>query len=117
MDVIQHHEAARLVIGCNVGGTVGLNMIVELLRLALNTPITGVALGQLATGMQALEDLLPSLRSERITELPPSERLAYVAKEVTLWRQSERTSSRGGGEGGRPAMGGDDAKEHAGVPV
>ena len=40
--------------GSNVGGTVGLNMIVELLRLSLNTTISGVALGQLATGMQAL---------------------------------------------------------------
>ena len=47
--------------------------------------------------MQALEDLLPALRSDRLVALPPSDRLAYVAKEVGDWRQTERTSSRGGG--------------------
>ena len=33
--VIQHHEAAKLVIGNNVGGLVALNMVIELLRLSL----------------------------------------------------------------------------------
>ena len=64
--VIEHHEAARLVIGNNVGGTVALNMVVEILRLALNSPVKSVALGQLATGMAALADLLPALRSDVI---------------------------------------------------
>ena len=119
MDVIQHHEAALLVIGNNVGpgGTVGLNMVMELLRLSLNTTVSTVALAQLATGMQALADLLPSLRSERIKSLPPRDRLSFVAKELTLWREAERTSSRGGGDGGRvpSSVGTDDAKEHVGV--
>ena len=83
--------------GANTGRVVALNMVIELLRLALNTSITTVALGQLATGMAALGDLLPSLRSDRMAALPPSDRLAFVAKEVQLWRQSERTSSRSGG--------------------
>ena len=66
---------------------------------------------------EALADLLPSLRSERIKSLPPRDRLSYVAKELTLWREAERTSSRGGGDGGRvpSSVGTDDAKEHVGV--
>ena len=103
VNVIQHHEAAKLVVGANTGGVVALNMVIELLRLALNTSITTVALGQLATGMAALGDLLPSLRSDRMAALPPSDRLAFVAKEVQLWRQSERTSSRSGGAALRSA--------------
>merc|ERR1711865_993919 len=66
MTVIQHHEAAKLVVGVNMGGIVALNMLVVLLRLALGAPVTSIALGQLASGMALLSDLLPTLRSERV---------------------------------------------------
>jgi hypothetical protein len=95
--VIQHHEVAKLVVGVNVGGLVALNLVIELLRLAIGSAVTTVALGQLTSGMAALEDLLPSLRSDRISGLPPHDRLAYVSQELLLWLQSERTSARGGG--------------------
>ena len=52
--------------------------------------------------MAALAGLLPSLRSDRVISPPPSERLAYVAKEINLWRQAERTSSRGGSSSSAP---------------
>ena len=57
LTVIQHHEAAKLVVGVNMGGIVALNLLVELLRLALGTSITSIALGQLASGMAMLDDL------------------------------------------------------------
>ena len=98
--VIQHHEAAKLVIGNNVGGLVALNMVIELLRLSLRTSVTSAALSQLGTAMAALNDLLPALRSERIAGLPPNDRLAYVAKELALWDKADRTAARGGGGGG-----------------
>ena len=97
LTVIQHHEAAKLVVGVNMGGIVALNLLVELLRLALGTSITSIALGQLASGMAMLDDLLPTLRSERIVSLPAGERLTYVATELQLWRQADRTSARGSG--------------------
>ena len=109
--VIQHHEVAKLVVGVNVGGLVALNLVIELLRLAIGSAVTTVALGQLTSGMAALEDLLPSLRSDRISGLPPHDRLAYVSQELLLWRQSERTSARGSGgsSGGAAASSGEDA--------
>ena len=71
--------------------------LVELLRLALGASITSIALGQLASGMAMLDDLLPTLRSDRIISLPAGERLTYVATELQLWRQADRTSARGSG--------------------
>ena len=97
MTVIQHHEAAKLVVGVNMGGIVALNMLVELLRLALGAPVTSIALGQLASGMALLSDLLPTLRSERVSGLPPGERLTYVGEELQRWHLAERTASRGNG--------------------
>jgi hypothetical protein len=98
-------------VGVNVGGLVALNLVIELLRLAIGSAVTTVALGQLTSGMAALEDLLPSLRSDRISGLPPHDRLAYVSQELLLWRQSERTSARGSGgsSGGAAASSGEDA--------
>ena len=59
--MIQHHGAAKLVIGNNVGGLVALNMVIELLRLSLRTSVTsGGADPSSATGMAALNDLLPA---------------------------------------------------------
>ena len=89
--VIQHHGAAKLVIGNNVGGQFALNMVIELLRLSLRTNVTPAALTQLATGMAAFNDLLPALRSERVAGLPPNDRLAYVAKELALWDKADRS--------------------------
>ena len=51
---------------------------------------TSIALGQLASGMAALNDLLPTLRSDRINGLPPGDRLTYVSTEMQLWRQADR---------------------------
>ena len=99
MTVIQHHEAAKLVVGVNMGGIVALNMLVELLRLSMGTSVTSIALGQLSSGMAMLDDMLPTLRSERIAGLPARERLTYVATEMELWRQTDRTASRGSGGG------------------
>ena len=103
-DVISHFEAAKLVVGPNAGGVVAINMLTELLRISLNTTVPSITLGFLTTGMEGLVDLLPTLRSDRLQTLPPSDRLIFVAAEVGNWRQSERTSSRGGG-GSAPSAG------------
>ena len=99
MTVIQHHEAAKLVVGVNMGGIVALNMLIELLRLAMGSSVTSIALGQLSSGMAMLDDLLPTLRSERICGLPARERLTYVSTELQLWRQADHTAARGSGGG------------------
>ena len=104
--VIEHHEATRLVVGSNVGGVVALNTVIELLRLALRTSVSSVALGQLATGMAALNDLLPSLRTARLRSMSPSERLGFNVRRAinqfmrgvegeALWRLVPRSMAFG----------------------
>ena len=115
--VIQHHEVTRLVVGSNVGGVVALNLVIELLRLALRTSVSSVALGQLATGVAALNDLLPSLRTERLQNMAPGERLGFVAQELEGWRAADRTAARGGGGGGAASTSGGDGEAGTGGGV
>ena len=58
------------------------------------------------------------MRAQRVADLPPTERLALVAKEVNEWREAKQTAGRGTGSAGATAtvgVGADDVTSGGGA--
>ena len=100
--VVPHHPVLTLVVGTSMGASAAMAMVTEILRIGLGTTASlTFALDSVPTAVQALEFLLPQLRADDVSGLPPSQRLLFLTREVQAARRSEASASTAAAAGGR----------------
>ena len=108
LTVIAHHEPFRLAIGTEVGAPAALGMLPELVRAALKAPTAQLSLGNVNASSEIYKYLTGRLIVMHASHTPPSDRVAFLARELEERRKHEQMSrgdlsavaSEGAGGGG-----------------
>ena len=95
--VIAHHTFARLSIGTEVGASASLGMLHELVRVALKSTSVPLTLGNITAAAEVYKYLSGRLTSLHASHTPPSERVAFLHRELGDRRQHEAMVGRGAG--------------------
>ena len=95
--VIAHFDFARLGIGTEVGAPAALGMLHELVRVALKSTSAPLTLGNITAAAEVYKYLTGRLTSLHASHTPPSERVAFLYRELGERRQHEAMVGRGAG--------------------
>ena len=95
--VIAHYDFARLGIGTEVGAPAALGMLHELVRVALKSTSVPLTLGNITAAAEVYKYLKGRLTSLHASHTPPSERVAFLYRELGERRQHEAMMGRGAG--------------------
>ena len=95
--VIAHYDFARLAIGTEVGASASLGMLHELVRVALKSTSVPLTLGNITAAAEVYKYLTGRLAGLYDSHTPPSERVAFLNRELGERRQHEAMVSRGSG--------------------